>query len=612
MSGGSNMIKPSSIDNLPYLSEEKKNYYKSGLAGLWTQYENSPKGSPAWQAAENKIKAASNKLMQEWQNASKGQVGGPRPGSGGGPPAPQQQQQGLARPPTQGGMSGAPQQMGGQAPTQPQPLSQTAQTDLRSVNVAVPASLPQASHAKYKTDWFQRASTILRARDGWVQKGKTATQHSTNLKNQGLEVPQNVTAVLEAARRGVNDTTLQWNQMKADNEQKRQTNAAMAAQQTPQSNGAPPNPYQGNNGGQAEVKVEPNTSVSPQQPQGTFQQQQQQPQQTANAQTPNVNMSQTTQTATQPQPPQNFPQQPPPQQQQQYAPQQQRPQMNQQQSQQQMQYQQPPAQPAPNNAQQPQRPQALTQRDAMEQAAASYRGQQQQQQNQMSNNQAQSNAAQQPNGLPFNTPGSMQQQSGTPGSAYPHQQQSLTGTPTQGTKFPITKNMQLDPRSVGHQPVQAPPSRPTMGNTGMMQQPGLARPPTYTLEGEGDHVLSKRKLDELVRQVTGTAGSSSSTDSSSASLLAPEVEENIMSLADDFVDDLITAACKLAKLRPGPQNVLEIRDIQIVLERNYGMRVPGYALEETRTVKKFAPAAGWQSKMQAVQTAKTLGGGKGE
>ncbi|KAK6404182.1 Transcription initiation factor TFIID subunit 12 [Elasticomyces elasticus] len=612
MSGGSNMIKPSSIDGLPYLSEEKKNYYKSGLQGLWTQYENSPKGSPAWQAAENKIKAASNKLMQEWQNASKGQTGGPRPGSGGGPPAPQQQQQGLARPPTQGGMSGAPQQMGGQAPTQPQPLSQTAQTDLRSVNVAVPGSLPQASHAKYKTDWFQRASTILRTRDGWVQKGKTATQHSTNLKNQGLEVPQNVTAVLEAARRGVNDTTLQWNQMKADNEQKRQTNAAMAAQQTPQSNGAPPNPYQGNNGGQAEVKVEPNTSVSPQQPQGTFQQQQQQPQQTANAQTPNVNMSQTPQTATQPQPPQNFPQQPPPQQQQQYAPQQQRPQMNQQQSQQQMQYQQPSAQPAPNNAQQPQRPQALSQQAAMEQAAASYRGQQQQQQNQMSNNQAQSNAAQQPNGLPFNTPGSMQQQSGTPGSAYPHHQQSLTGTPTQGTKFPITKNMQLDPRSVGHQPVQAPPSRPTMGNTGMMQQPGLARPPTYTLEGEGDHVLSKRKLDELVRQVTGTAGSSSSTDSSSASLLAPEVEENIMSLADDFVDDLITAACKLAKLRPGPQNVLEIRDIQMVLERNYGMRVPGYALEETRTVKKFAPAAGWQSKMQAVQTAKTLGGGKGE
>ncbi|EMC95926.1 hypothetical protein BAUCODRAFT_123210 [Baudoinia panamericana UAMH 10762] len=131
----------------------------------------------------------------------------------------------------------------------------------------------------------------------------------------------------------------------------------------------------------------------------------------------------------------------------------------------------------------------------------------------------------------------------------------------------------------------------------MLGQPGLTRPQPFTLEGEGDRVLSKRKLDELVRQVTG----GSSNDESN---LSPEVEENLLTLADDFVDEVITSACKLAKLRPG--NSLELRDIQMVLERNWGIRVPGYSLEEARTVKKFQPAAGWQSKMQAIQTAKTL------
>jgi transcription initiation factor TFIID subunit 12 len=36
-----------------------------------------------------------------------------------------------------------------------------------------------------------------------------------------------------------------------------------------------------------------------------------------------------------------------------------------------------------------------------------------------------------------------------------------------------------------------------------MGQPALPRQPGYVLEGEGERVLSKKKLDELVRQVTG-------------------------------------------------------------------------------------------------------------
>ena len=58
-------------------------------------------------------------------------------------------------------------------------------------------------------------------------------------------------------------------------------------------------------------------------------------------------------------------------------------------------------------------------------------------------------------------------------------------------------------------------SGPTNGAPGPMGQPVISRPPPFQLEGEGDRVLSKRKLDELVRQVTG----------GSEEALTPEVEE---------------------------------------------------------------------------------------
>ena len=80
----------------------------------------------------------------------------------------------------------------------------------------------------------------------------------------------------------------------------------------------------------------------------------------------------------------------------------------------------------------------------------------------------------------------------------------------------------------------------------------------------------------------------------------------MLQLADEFVDNVVTAACKLAKLRGG--TALEIRDIQLVLERQYNIRIPGYATDEVRTVRKTQPAPGYYQKMNAVQAAKVMGG----
>lgn len=73
-------------------------------------------------------------------------------------------------------------------------------------------------------------------------------------------------------------------------------------------------------------------------------------------------------------------------------------------------------------------------------------------------------------------------------------------------KMPIPKDMNLPPP----QPVSVGPSRPTLTNgpmaIGPMGQPAIQKHPGFVLEGEGERVLSKKKLEELVRQVSGSVG----------------------------------------------------------------------------------------------------------
>ncbi|RBR03952.1 uncharacterized protein FIESC28_11653 [Fusarium coffeatum] len=235
----------------------------------------------------------------------------------------------------------------------------------------------------------------------------------------------------------------------------------------------------------------------------------------------------------------------------------------------------------------------------------------------------------------------------TPGSAQVPGRPAQAGTPTPGSAVNqgvMGPNVPQQPTPQGHphahppQPQQTPmqskmpipkvlpekatavpqgvsvgggvnAGRPTMSQGsgtlgGVMNQPAMARIPAYNHEAEGDHVLSKKKLDELVRQVCG--GPAEGQD---GNLLTPEVEENVLNMADSFVDSVLHAACRNSKERGS--KVLEIRDIQLVLERTYNIRVPGYSSDELRTVRKIMPSTAWIAKMSAVQAAKVMPG-KGE
>ncbi|KAL9098003.1 MAG: hypothetical protein Q9163_006246 [Psora crenata] len=173
------------------------------------------------------------------------------------------------------------------------------------------------------------------------------------------------------------------------------------------------------------------------------------------------------------------------------------------------------------------------------------------------------------------------------------------------SKMPIPRDLNIPPP----QPVSMGQNRPTMSNgphvSGPIGQPAIQKHPGYVLEGDGERVLSKKKLEELVRQVAGGTGS----EGEEGETLTAEVEETLLQVADDFVDQVIVSACKLAKLRNS--STLELRDLQLILERNYNIRVPGFASDEIRAVRKVAPTTGWTQKLSAVQAAKVTGG-KGE
>ncbi|PGH00429.1 hypothetical protein AJ79_08202 [Helicocarpus griseus UAMH5409] len=243
---------------------------------------------------------------------------------------------------------------------------------------------------------------------------------------------------------------------------------------------------------------------------------------------------------------------------------------------------------APTQTHPPGPPRPLSQQAAFQQSAQTY-----------SNNNSSQQQQQSQQGGAMGAPQQQQQQVQ---SSHAHPQgyaNNRSDSSTRSVHMAIPKQLNVKPP----EPVTMGAARPTLsggpshGAMGMMGQPAIQKHPGYVLEGEGQHVLSKKMLDVLVKQVTGGGEGQG---------LTPDAEEFILQMADDFVDDVITAACRLAKLRPA--STLDIRDIQLVLERNYNMRIPGFSSDDLRTVKKPHPTQGWTQKMSAIQAAKVTQG----
>ena len=132
------------------------------------------------------------------------------------------------------------------------------------------------------------------------------------------------------------------------------------------------------------------------------------------------------------------------------------------------------------------------------------------------------------NGTPVTSAAGISPASAVHTHAHPVSVQTTAAASSFPAKMPIPKQLP-DKLTQPVQPVTvsggAGHGRPTYtGGTGTaggaISQPALPKVPAYVFESEGEHVLSKKKLNELVRQVCG-----GSAEGQEENLLAPEVEE---------------------------------------------------------------------------------------
>lgn len=147
-------------------------------------------------------------------------------------------------------------------------------------------------------------------------------------------------------------------------------------------------------------------------------------------------------------------------------------------------------------------------------------------------------------------------------------------------------------------PVAYTTNRPTITggsamNASAINIPAASKLPPYELDTE--RVLSKRKLSELVKSIGIDEGDGETG-------IDGDVEELLLDMADEFVTNVTAFACRLAKHRKSDN--LEARDLQLHLERNWNIRIPGYAADEIRSTRKWNPSQAYNQKIQSISSDK--------
>ncbi|XP_060703311.1 transcription initiation factor TFIID subunit 12 isoform X1 [Hemiscyllium ocellatum] len=100
-------------------------------------------------------------------------------------------------------------------------------------------------------------------------------------------------------------------------------------------------------------------------------------------------------------------------------------------------------------------------------------------------------------------------------------------------------------------------------------------------------VLSKKKLQDLVREIDPNEQ------------LDEDVEEMLLQIADDFIESVVSAACQLARHRKS--NTLEVKDVQLHLERQWNMWIPGFGSDEIRPYKKACTTEAHKQRMALIR-----------
>lgn len=102
-------------------------------------------------------------------------------------------------------------------------------------------------------------------------------------------------------------------------------------------------------------------------------------------------------------------------------------------------------------------------------------------------------------------------------------------------------------------------------------------------------LLTKSRLNELVREVDPTEQ------------LDDEVEELLLQMAEEFVENAVNASCLLAKHRKVPK--VETKDVQLYLEQNWNMWLPGFGTDELKPYKRAAVTEAHKQRLALIRKA---------
>ena len=102
-------------------------------------------------------------------------------------------------------------------------------------------------------------------------------------------------------------------------------------------------------------------------------------------------------------------------------------------------------------------------------------------------------------------------------------------------------------------------------------------------------ILDKTRLQELVQEIDPNEQ------------LDEDVEEMLLSIADDFIESLVSSSALIAKHRKS--STLDVKDVQIALEKNWNMWVPGFGTDDLKPPKKLASTEAHKQRMALIRKA---------
>lgn len=133
----------------------------------------------------------------------------------------------------------------------------------------------------------------------------------------------------------------------------------------------------------------------------------------------------------------------------------------------------------------------------------------------------------------------------------------------------------------------------TINHTVNNQSANLMKQSQSTISGSSaDHsgqLITVSRLNELVRELDPTVQ------------LDEEVEDTLLSITDDFVENVINGACLMAKHRHVP--TVEVKDVQLYLERSFNMWIPGFGTDELRPYKRASLTEAHKQRLALIRRA---------